>query len=807
MKGKKTFYLILAPFAAVFVLLYHRLLIGADIYTHDSYIWLGSFYYFIDSAASGSFPLWDPYSLAGTAFYPTIHAHGLLDPLVIAPVMMVKTLGTSILTSYIYFYLLRLLVYGLGAYWFFKRVTGCRLSALVSSGVLVLAVAPTAFRQMGILENVFLTPFTMYFIVRFFDNPDSRRKYAYLALFAFSTGISLNVFIPAYFSFNLAVFIPALFITGIVRFNDLRRMGTDRRFLAYCGALAVLLAFMAAPTARLFIESRSPDGEHFPSVRIIQKNDGVFKKVVASDLGDAVLSEKFSNFKGVYGSAGNAVSFLYPDVFLYYFHVTGGFKLPDVRWTDFISEAFQYIGVFSFLIAVIGFVWSKSRYRYLALIMLAMIAVNMFSSYGVHSRPPNAVQSVFNKAFPLLGMMEVRETLSGFFLFYMCLLMALGLRIIFDGDALRAFLEGPWRVWVVCVAAILFKLLVTLYLFKSAVYISRIDLVAIIAVAAFGAIFSVLRRGDMGAASAGVVVIAVILGDLFYYNYTMRPYVLQPNTLGAELASMPPVDGLGFDYYRIPFVDFEGRLPLAFSEAVFRRKGAMSRSNNHHFLTTKRFYDYFTHVPLENQTVASGITAPVLRFFPDDMTMTLPTRREALTNLSEAPADAVYRYLVLEARGAAPDGAGAAFNFDRSENEPWLKPEAIAGFYNGYLPQLIQKRTGEGEGVKVTAFTPNTVEVNVTNNAPGYLYYSDGWSRWWRAYDNGGETTVVPANYNFKAVRLGPGSHAVRFVFDPSGYRYALYLYYAGLAAIAALALYFSAGARRGKSYPGENSP
>jgi len=808
--SKLTFYALLLVFTAFFTGLYHGLLSGSEIYTHDSFIWLGSFYYFVDSLVRGSYPLWDPYSLAGTNFYPTIHTHGLLDPLVFASVFMVKALGASVLQSYVYFYLFRLLVYAFGAYYLFKHASGSRLSALVAAAVLVFAVAPTVFRQMGILENAFLTPFALYFLLMIFDHSGGRGKYVYSGLFAVATGVSLNVFIPAYFAFNISVFIIAIFALGIVRFSALKRLATDKLFVGYAAILLIALVFMAAPALQLYRESKSPDGEHFPSVRIVQKNDGMFKKMVASDVADEVLSTKFTDSKGVYSSAGNIVSLIFPDVFLYYFHVTDGFKRADLRWVDFISEAFQYIGIFAFLAAVIGFIWSKSRYRYLAAVMLAFIAVNLFSAYGVHSRPPNALQTVFNRLFPLLGMMEVRETLSGFFLIYLCMLLALGLGIVFDRARLKELVERHLGgIAVVCASVIVVKIAIALYLFKSAVYISMVDLIALAAIVVFCALIYLHRIRVVSHAAVCVIIVVVIIADLYYYNRTLKPFVLQPNRLGSELANldMPGAGEGGFDYYRIPFINFEGRLPLAFSEAVFRRKGAMSRANNHHFMTTKRFYDYFTNVPLANQAAASGLIAPIVRFYPASMSTEAPTRGSALAYLENETEETVSERLIIETGDTGRSiHKAVAFDFARLESEPWLRPEAVLSFFDGYFKEKrahgafrdpARYLTTPDYDIKVTAFTPNGMEASVHTEIAGFLYYSDGWSRSWKAFDNGEEARIFPANYNFKAVALSPGNHVVRFVFDPAGYRRALYLYYSGLLGASAFVCWFAVTRRK----------
>ncbi|HHT9139520.1 MAG TPA: YfhO family protein, partial [Candidatus Tripitaka californicus] len=87
--------------------------------------------------------------------------------------------------------------------------------------------------------------------------------------------------------------------------------------------------------------------------------------------------------------------------------------------------------------------------------------------------------------------------------------------------------------------------------------------------------------------------------------------------------------------------------------------------------------------------------------------------------------------------------------------------------------------------LEVRRFSPNKLTLRVKNQQEGYLYYSDGWSRHWRAFDGDREIPVEIANYNFKAVHLQGGEHTIRFVYDPWPYRYSLIAYCVGLLASA----------------------
>ena len=92
----------------------------------------------------------------------------------------------------------------------------------------------------------------------------------------------------------------------------------------------------------------------------------------------------------------------------------------------------------------------------------------------------------------------------------------------------------------------------------------------------------------------------------------MKPYVLAPNTLAPALEANLNTDG-DFAYLRTPLY-----WPARILRAYVQVKGAMSRGNNHHLFTTKRYYDYFTHLPLEKQLVLSGVDTPIISFLETD---------------------------------------------------------------------------------------------------------------------------------------------------------------------------------------------
>ena len=252
----------------------------------------------------------------------------------------------------------------------------------------------------------------------------------------------------------------------------------------------MLVAAIAAPSLATYSDSRSAGSELFPSVRILQKNASVYKELMASDIGSDALSQRFTNNRGVYSSWGNLLSLAYPDLWKAYFQ-----KFNAPKAYDFISETFQYIGIIPFIIALIGLLYSKSRWRILALVMLVVISINMISWEGVHNKAPNILQEAFNTIFPFLRMIEVRETFSGFFLLWLCLLLSLGLRIFFDSVNFKAFVDMRLRALLLLPAVLIAgKVILTYMYLRPSLYLSMVDVMAFIVIGIFAVLIYLYQQ-------------------------------------------------------------------------------------------------------------------------------------------------------------------------------------------------------------------------------------------------------------------------------------------------------------------------
>jgi hypothetical protein len=106
----------------------------------------------------------------------------------------------------------------------------------------------------------------------------------------------------------------------------------------------------------------------------------------------------------------------------------------------------------------------------------------------------------------------------------------------------------------------------------------------------------------------------------------------------------------------------------------------------------------------------------------------------------------------------------------------------------GQLMRAQDQKTGAPEFTyRVVSYNPNRLRISYKVTQGGFLYFSDGYDRYWNARIDGSKTTVYKANGAFKAIMIPEGSHKVEFAYDPIWYRISLWFYYT----VTAVCLFF----------------
>jgi len=787
-----------AVIVLLFLSLYYELFLCRKVFVHDAIIWYGAFHYYVAGMADGNFPFWNPYMQSGTPFYPNMSIYGLLDPVILAGIAAVRAFSVSPLTVYIYFRLFRLAVFVVGAFFLFRHVTKNSTAAALSSGLLLFALPVSYFIDSSIVDFVFLTPFVAYCLLRFFEEPEGPRVPFYFFCIAFMTGITMNVFIPAYFLFNLIALVVVWIAINFRQAPAVIRAFKKPRIAASFAAAVLAVVMMSAPPLAVFFGDASSGGELFPMLRIVQKSGGSFKKIEATEIGSAALSAKYTGMRSIFSSYGNMANIICPDILTVIYSSEKNKQSPLK-----MAENSTYIGIIPFALALLAVFFYKSRFKRLALIMLAVISANLFSFYGSMDVPHNIVQETFDRLFPPLKMIEVRQDFGGFFLLYLCMLSCMGLTVLFDRERFRELVKARLG-WIVsiCAAIVSVKIFIAGYFWEKWIFTTYYDLFVLCQPVFFAALVYLYSRGKLKHAVVGLSLVVLIFADLFVYNRQAAATTLEDSGMLYSFIAGSAEEGPS-QLFRTPLAAPYG---MGFGEDLIRRKGALTYGNNHSLFSTKRYYDILTHVPLQNQLRLTGVVYPIIGFFPMDRVRTVTNRKDLLAFYATAPEDEVSGLLFVEDAGrrpALPDSKKELGPLAEYESVAWLDPSYMNGFISDYMMKNQELLNAIRENVdkyldtplsslRLTGFSPNEVKLTVSNSGDGYLYYNDGWSRYWRAYDGPREIPVVIANYNSKAVFLGRGEHAVRFVFDPTHYKLGLASYYAGLllsASMAALSL------------------
>ncbi len=102
----------------------------------------------------------------------------------------------------------------------------------------------------------------------------------------------------------------------------------------------------------------------------------------------------------------------------------------------------------------------------------------------------------------------------------------------------------------------------------------------------------------------------------------------------------------------------------------------------------------------------------------------------------------------------------------------------------------------------ISQYDCNSCDMRVSTDKDGFLYWADGYDKWWDAYINGKEVPIYRANIDFKAIVLPKGENNVRFVYNPVLLKVALLVFYGvSIISIVAALVNFSIYYRREKLY------
>jgi hypothetical protein len=178
--------------------------------------------------------------------------------------------------------------------------------------------------------------------------------------------------------------------------------------------------------------------------------------------------------------------------------------------------------------------------------------------------------------------------------------------------------------------------------------------------------------------------------------------------------------------------------------------------------------------------VVLDLTLPPAR--EDVITLTLGRRevfRNELVAVFEDP-DAPPRAWIVHDVRSVPAGEALPIMLDGSLD---LEDSALI---EGELPQLALPGPDEEEAVRVVSSSSDSLVLETTTTAPGFLVISEMFEPGWQASVDGRDVDILPTNHILQGIALPEGSHTIELRYEPVALRAGLAI--SGLAIFACVA-------------------
>lgn len=384
------------------------LLTGETTLQHDNFHWgLPIFHFFAESIINGHYPLWNPFSHGGEPFYPLIVSIRLLEPVALLTVYIGKFITHDTVLLFNWTRFIQTLIMLFGAYIVFRPLAVHLLIRLSLMPILLFSsFMLSSFHQDGILYQFVWVPYIAYFLLRIVYHKDGQwHNWLMLAVF---TGLNWQ----SYFFTGAWLFI-LIFLTGVLIFrrNLLLELLKSRMLGAKSAITMAILFLMCIPNIVLMMEKDkfvfpprmgSPGYESL-APQGMPSNCQDSKILKLNHVGGIRMPYSYISFTGTFSTISNFIQFISPDGNSY------------LRWNGRggwgkTSEAYMYIGLLPWALAVLGIVAGIHDMKRVWLLILASFGLLMLGPVG-------GLHRLMYYVFPPLWMVRHMHMLVLFFVF------------------------------------------------------------------------------------------------------------------------------------------------------------------------------------------------------------------------------------------------------------------------------------------------------------------------------------------------------------------------------------------------------
>lgn len=700
----------------------------------DNTWWYGTFQFFVQNMANGVFPLWAPYMHNGEPFYFNMNHFGLLNPLILFPVLVHKVFNVNMFSLFHGYFLFRVFVHVLGILFLLRRLfkdahavtlTFCLMMGVVNYGAM--------FASFFHLDSQALAPWIILFSVRAYQE----RRTVDFALTGYLLGIHIGTttYLSLFFCSFIGVF---LFFSFLFYRREFLNFIWEERYKVVLSATLVIL--LSLPLLAIGLDQDTI----FPVTRVF----GV-RQDLSLFLEHRVFNQAYDQ---LFGHGAYAGHILRPENVIAY--LVGRGIGPDTLLSFFVLYALF-----------------RCPFKFKIPLILTSICMYFFALAG-----ETPIYYPFFHVVP--GFKMIRHTIG--FIEVLAIVKA-----IFGVFGITRFLADHSRTLG---REVVFSLILILPLVAQMILRAKFRFLGLYAAPwehiNFSAAVVILALPLIqGFRSRDLRLIVLYGAMIFLVSYTFREFVgyLAPRSdlTGGFNQSDFGKRNISFDSSRIVNKDYDS--VLLYEGLILQKNTALStvlepapgktRQNIEYLKYWKgghtgnrAIYWPWDYTPLyllgeENYSLfrdLSGIGRELIRFYPKDRGISLSTA-EARRFVSRyyrdekgAGSNLTDRVLLLENKGTAES---------RSMERRSMETVAIKA-----LPALSPIE------YEVKRFTSNSISIGFRAPTDGYLLYMDTSNPYWESMVNGNKADVIGANIAFKSVNVPEGNNVVEFVYRPWRY-------------------------------------
>jgi len=347
--------------------------------THDNYYWYYPiFQFFAENIANGQFPLWNPFTHAGEPFYPILPQFRLFEPLVILNISLGQLVTDDIVLLFNWNRVIQSLVMLFGIYIVFRSFTKHLLIRLTLIPILLYSsLLLGSFRQDAILNQFLWVPYITFFLLQIIYYKDYRwRNWLLLSVL-----IGINW--QSYFFSGVLTFL-LFFTIGFIIFHRhlLKQLFSSPRIgVKLLISCAIILSMMGPNLvylleknnyiypARMVELSRMQAGH--PEGGPLQYEGGP-ENVVS---GSIVMPYERIAHSGTFSSIWDFIQIISPSA-------NPLIKGENSQKWGTPSEAYMYIGVIPWFIALFGMIMGSHPLKKVWLIIMIGFGLLMLGPVG-----------------------------------------------------------------------------------------------------------------------------------------------------------------------------------------------------------------------------------------------------------------------------------------------------------------------------------------------------------------------------------------------------------------------------------------